>query len=154
DIMLQGTTTAITYMKPMKALDPIERVLILPEVIDLKNWRGNSLEFSDNTTRFNLVFVSQLKTPLIYNLQQIKFEEINELPKLLDPKWKGKFVINDPLPSGAGNITFHWMWRVLGQNKAVEYYRKLHANAAVADRDQRRQIEWIAQGKYAFLLAP
>jgi iron(III) transport system substrate-binding protein len=154
DVLLSGTTTANTYMKPMKALDPIEPALILPEVTDAKNWRGNSLEFSDETTRFNLVFVNQLKTPLVYNPQLAKPEEINELPKLLDPKWKEKFVLNDPLPSGSGNVTFRWIWRVMGPEKAKDYYRKIRANAAVVDRDQRRQIEWVAQGKYAFLLAP
>ncbi|MGH7774113.1 MAG: ABC transporter substrate-binding protein [Candidatus Binatia bacterium] len=154
DILLSGTTTAITYMKPMKALDPIESALILPEVTDLKNWRGNTLEFSDETTRFNLVFVNMLKTPLVYNPQLAKPDEIDELPKLLDPKWKGKFVLNDPLPSGSGNVTFRWIWRVLGPEKATDYYRKIHAQAAVVDRDQRRQIEWVAQGKYAFLLGP
>ena len=154
DILLSGTTTAITYMKPMKALDPIEPALILPEVTDLKNWRGNSLEFSDETTRSNLVFVNTLKTPLVYNAQQAKPEEINELTKLLDPKWKGKFVLNDPLPSGSGNVTFRWIWRVLGPEKAADYYRKIRAHAALVDRDQRRQIEWIAQGKYGFLLGP
>ncbi len=154
DILLSGTTTAMTYMKPMKALDPIEPALILPEVTDLKNWRGKTLEFSDETTRFNLVFVNMLKTPLVYNPQLAKPEEIDELPKLLDPKWKGKFVLNDPLPSGSGNVTFRWIWRVLGPEKATEYYRKIRAQAAVVDRDQRRQIEWVAQGKYAFLLAP
>jgi ABC-type Fe3+ transport system substrate-binding protein len=43
---------------------------------------------------------------------------------------------------------------VLGPEKATEYYRKIRDNAAVVDRDQRRQIEWVAQGKYAFLVAP
>jgi len=154
DVLLSGTTTANTYMKPMKALDPIEPALILPEVTDLKNWRGNTLEFSDETTRFNLVFVNMLKTPLVYNPQLAKPEEIDELSKLLDPKWKGRFVLNDPLPSGSGNVTFRWIWRNMGPERAKDYYRKIRANAAVVDRDQRRQIEWVAQGKYAFLLAP
>ncbi len=154
DVLLSGTTTAISQMKPMKALDPIEPALILPEVTDPKNWRGNSLEFSDETTRFNLVFVSMLKTALVYNPQLAKPDEIDELPKLLDLKWKGKFVLNDPLPSGSGHVTFRWIWRLMGPERAKDYYRKIHANAGVVDRDQRRQIEWIAQGKYAFLLAP
>ena len=154
DVLLSGTTTAMIQMKPMKALDPIEPALILPEVTDTKNWRGNALEFSDKSTRFNLVFVNQLKVLIVYHPNQVKPEALDELPKLLDPKWKGKFVINDPLPSGAGNVTFRWIWRVLGPEKAKDYYRKIHANAAVVDRDQRRQIEWVAQGKYAFLLAP
>jgi ABC-type Fe3+ transport system substrate-binding protein len=154
DVLLSGTTTAMIQMKPIKALDPIEPALILPEVTDTKNWRGNALEFSDKSTRFNLVFVNQLKVLIVYHPNQVKPEALDELPKLLDPKWKGKFVINDPLPSGAGNVTFRWIWRVLGPEKAKDYYRKIHANAAVVDRDQRRQIEWVAQGKYAFLLGP
>jgi ABC-type Fe3+ transport system substrate-binding protein len=154
DVLLSGTTTANMQMKPMKALDPIEPALILPEVTDTKNWRGNALEFSDDSTRFNLVFVNSLKVLIVYHPAQVKPEEINELPKLLDPKWKGKFIINDPLPSGAGNVTFRWIWQVLGMEKAKDYYRNIRANAAIVDRDQRRQIEWVAQGKYAFLLAP
>ncbi len=154
DVMLSGTTTAMNQMKPMKALDPIAPVLMLPEVTDLKNWRGNKLEFSDETTRFNLVFATMLKTPLVYNPKLAKPEEIDELAKLLDPRWKGKFVLNDPLPSGSGNVTFRWIWRIMGPEKAQDYYRKIRANAALADRDQRRQIEWVAYGKYAFLLAP
>jgi len=154
DVLLSGTTTAITQMKPMRALDPIEPALILPEVVDTKHWRGNKLEFADPSTRTDMVFSTMLKTPLVFNPKLVKAEQIDELHDLLDPQWKGKFVINDPLPSGSGNVTFRWIWRVMGPEKAKDYYRKLRANAALADRDQRRQIEWVAQGKYAFLLAP
>ena len=154
DILLSGTTTAINQMKPMKALGPITPALVTPEVTDAKHWRDNKLEFSDETTRLNLVFSTMLKTPLVYNPKLAKPDDINELAKLLDPKWKGKFVINDPLPSGSGNVTFRWIWRLMGPEKAKDYYRKIRANAALGDRDQRRQIEWVAQGKYAFLLAP
>jgi ABC-type Fe3+ transport system substrate-binding protein len=154
DVMLNGTTTAITQMKPMKALDPITPALMLPEVTNGKNWRGGRLEFSDEATRLNLVFSTIVNTPVVYNPRLAKPGELDELSKLLDPKWKGKFVVNDPLPSGSGNVTFRWIWRVLGPEKAENYYRRIRANAATADRDQRRQIEWVAQGKYAFLLAP
>jgi ABC-type Fe3+ transport system substrate-binding protein len=154
DVMLNGTTTAINQMKPMQALDPITPVLMLPEVTNGKNWRGGRLEFSDEATRLNLVFSTMVNTPVVYNPRFAKPGELDELSKLLDPKWKGKFVINDPLPSGSGNVTFRWIWRVMGPEKAENYYRRIRANAAIADRDQRRQIEWVAQGKYAFLLAP
>lgn len=154
DVLLSGTTTANIRMKPIKAMDPIDPVLILPEVADAKNWKDNVIEYSDEGTRFNLVFASNVKTPIVYNEKQVKPEEIDELPELLDPKWKGKFIINDPIPSGSGNVTFRWIWRVLGPEKAKEYYAKIRANAGVVDRDQRRQIEWVSQGKYAFLLAP
>lgn len=154
DVFLGGTTTANTQVKPIGALDPVEPALILPEVTDLKYWRDRKLEFSDIEGKYNLVYVNQLKTPLVFNPKQANVEEVDELYELLDPKWKGKIVINDPLPSGAGNVTFRWIWQVLGPEKAIDYYRKIRAQAGAVDRDQRRQIEWVAQGKYAMLLGP
>jgi len=153
DVFLGGTTTANTQLKPMGAQDPIKPALILPEVTELKYWRDRRIEFSDKA-ELNLVFVNQIKVQLIFDPKQVKVEEVDELYELLQPKWKGKIVINDPLPSGAGNVNFRWIWEVLGAEKGKDYYRRIRAQAGVVDRDQRRQIEWIAQGKYAILLGP
>lgn len=152
DIVLDGTTTANLYLKPMGALDPIMPALILPEVLDLKYWRNQRWELSDNEKKHNLVFVSLILNPVFYNLKQVRQEEVDEIYELLDPKWKGKIVINDPIPTGQGNIIFRWIWEVLGAEKAHDFYRQVRAQAAAVDRDQRRQIEWIAQGKYPLLL--
>jgi iron(III) transport system substrate-binding protein len=154
DIVISGTSTANAYFKPMKALDPIEPALILPEVIDPKHWRDHRLEFSDRDTRFDLLFSTQNNVPVIFNPAQVKAEEVDELYKLLDPKWKGKIAVQDPIPSGTGNGVFRWLWHVLGPEKAKDFYRKIRDQAAAIDRDQRRQIEWVAQGKYPVHLAP
>ena len=154
DILINGTSTADAYFKPMKALDPVEPALILPEVLDPKNWRDNRLEFSDRSTHLDLVFTTQSNVPVIYNPKQVKAEEIDELYKLLDPKWKGKIAVQDPIPSGTGNGVFRWLWHVLGPEKAKDYYRKMRPQAGAVDRDQRRQIEWVAQGKYPLQLGP
>jgi ABC-type Fe3+ transport system substrate-binding protein len=154
DIIISGTSTADAYFKPMKALAPIEPALLLPEVIDAKNWRDHRLEFSDRDTRFDFIFATQNNVPLIYNPTQVKPEEVDELDKLLEPKWKGKIVVQDPIPSGTGNGVFRWLWHVLGPEKTKDYYRKIRAQAGAIDRDQRRQIEWVAQGKYSVHLAP
>lgn len=154
DVVVSGTTTAITYFMPMAALTPIKPALILPEVTDLKKWRDNTLQFSDKAASYNLVFSDNVLPPVYYDPKQVKPEEIARLHDLLHPKWAGKIVINDPLPSGPGNVTFRWIWRVLGPEKATDYYRKIRAQAVTVDRDQRRQIEWVAQGKYAILFGP
>lgn len=154
DVVLSGTTTALVYFKPMKALDPIEPALILPEVTNLQHWRNNTLEFADTETRSNLVFSVQAQPVAIYDRKQVKIEEIDEVHKLLDPKWKGKILINDPLPSGVGSGTFRWLWQVLGPAKATDYYRKIRSQAGAVTRDYRSQIEWIHQGKYAILFGP
>lgn len=154
DIVISGTSTANAYFKPMQALDPIEPALMLPEVVDPKNWRDNRLEFSDRSSHLNLVFTTQNNVPLIFNPAQVKAQEVDELYKLLDPKWKGKIAVQDPVPSGTGNGVFRWVWHVLGPEKAKDFYRRMRAQAAAVDRDQRRQIEWIAQGKYPLHFGP
>jgi iron(III) transport system substrate-binding protein len=154
DVVISGTSTANAYFKPMKALDPIEPALILPEVTDPKKWRDNRLEFSDRSTRLDLVFSTQNNAPLIFNPAQVKTEEVDELYELLEPKWKGKIALQDPIPSGTGNGVFRWLWHLLGPEKAKDFYRRIRAQAAVVDRDQRRQIEWVAQGKYPINFGP
>ena len=154
DIVINGVSTADAYFKPMKALDPIEPALILPEVTDPKYWRDNRLEFSDRSTHLDLIFSTQTNVPVIFNLAQVKAEEVDELYKLLDPKWKGKVAVQDPIPSGTGNGVFRWLWHVLGPEKAMDFYRKIRAQAGAVDRDQRRQIEWVAQGKFPLNFGP
>jgi len=152
DVIISGTTTANILFKPMKALDPLEPAILLPEVTDPKYWAERRLEFSDPTTRYNFVFASQVLPPVIYDLRQVKADEIDRLQGLLDPRWQGKIVINDPNPPGPGEQFFRFIWRVLGPDKAKAFYEKLKAHAGAVDRDQRRQIEWVAQGKYALAL--
>ncbi len=154
DVLLSGTSTAAVYMKPMRVLEPIEPLLILPEVTEPKFWRNGRLEFADSEGKYNLVFASVVRVPVIYDPQQVKVEEIDQLYDLLNPKWKGKIVINDPVPAGPGKNIFAWIWEMLGPQKGADYYRKIRAQAGAVDRDQRRQIEWVAQGKYPILLAP
>jgi hypothetical protein len=58
------------------------------------------------------------------------------------------------LPAGASASFFRWIWRSLGADRATDFTRRIRAQAGAVDRDQRRQIEWVAQGKYAWLLSP
>ena len=153
DVFLTGTSTAVVYL-PKQALGLIPPALILPEVADPKHWRDNRLLYSDSTTPDNLIFVNHLSPLIVYNLDQVKPGDVDGLHSLLEPKWKGKIVLNDPLPSGAAHFHFRWIWELLGPDKAKDYYRKLREQAGAVDRDQRRQIEWVAQGKYAVLVAP
>ena len=94
DIVVQGTTTANLYFKPLGLL-PIEPILLLPEVSNLSNWRDNALDFSDKD-RLNLVYAFMVKTPLVYNFDQVRPDEVDEVQDLLNPKWNGKIVLGTP----------------------------------------------------------
>jgi ABC-type Fe3+ transport system substrate-binding protein len=127
---------------------------MLPEVTEGKNWLGGGVEYSDTEHKTNIVFFTQVEPELIYNPKLVKPEEINTLDKLLDPKWKGKITINDPSVTGAGVPWFRRLWVELGPEKAESFYRKIAAQTGAMTRDTRLQVEWVAQGKNAILIAP
>jgi ABC-type Fe3+ transport system substrate-binding protein len=151
DLFMSGTTTANNLMKPMGALDPIRPALILPEVLDTASWLDHRIDFSDRD-EMDLVFITVPKVNLIFDPNQVRAEEVDELVELLDPKWKDKIVVNDPTIAGSGQASMRWIWQVLGPERATEYITATRAQAAAVDRDERRQIEWIARGRYPILL--
>src|SRR5437763_1971859 len=83
---------------------PIPPALILPEVKDQERWLGGRHEYSDKEGALNLVFATTAKMLVAYDPRQVRPEEIDTLPKLLDPRWKGKIVIGDPIPPGASQV--------------------------------------------------
>jgi iron(III) transport system substrate-binding protein len=153
DVFIGGSVTMME-LGAYGALEPIEAALILSEVKDPRFWRDGRLELTNLETRYTIVFSSQPNPPLIYDPKQVKVADVDELYELLDTKWKGKVVLNDPLVAGPAGSLFRWLWSILGPDKATDYFKRLRAQAGAVDRDQRRQVEWVAQGKYAWLLGP
>jgi ABC-type Fe3+ transport system substrate-binding protein len=154
DVLIAGTAVMLTQVKAPGFLDPIRPALILPEVTDGANWLGGQLEFADNEGEYDLVFITIPAAVVAHNPNRTRPEEIDELPKLLDPKWRGQLVISDPLVGGAGQALFRWLWAVLGPDQAPEYIRALRAQAGAVDRDRRRMLEWVARGRYQLLFNP
>jgi iron(III) transport system substrate-binding protein len=153
DVFLGGTTTALTLVRPMGALGDIKPALILSEVTEGSNWRGGRLHFSDRAEQ-NLVFINQSSTLAAYHPDFVRAADVDELYKLLDPRWKDKIAINSPLTPGAGNVTFRYFWQVLGPERGAEFIRALRAQAGAVDRDERRQVEWVARNRFPIVIGP
>jgi ABC-type Fe3+ transport system substrate-binding protein len=150
DVFIGGAATMMD-LGSSGALEPLEPVLILPEVKEPKHWRDGRLEFTNPSTRYTLVFSSQPNPPVVYDPKQVSVNDIDELYELLNPKWKRKAVLNDPLPAGTASSFFRWLWRRL-VDKATDYFRKIRAQAGrltVITASNRGR-----SGKYAWLLAP
>lgn len=67
---------------------------------------------------------------------------------LLDPKWKGKIVIDDPRSPGSGSLVFD----VLNEKFGPDYLRKLMQQEPVVSTDISVNERRVAQGEFAFFI--
>lgn len=133
------------------AIDPLEPILILPEVIDPKAWVGGELPWGDKEhTLFR--FYAYPSSPLGINTDLVKTGEIKSYYDLLAPKWKGKIVMNDPSVAGSGANSF--ATPIYHGALDLDYFRQLVLQQPILTRDQRLQVDWVARGKYSIALWP
>ncbi len=149
DIWLGGVGSAITLLKPQNVFDRLEPALILPEVADPKMWVGGELEFVDKD-RTMMAHLSYVVPPLAINTNLVKPDDIKSHRDLLQPRWKGKIVMQDPTSAGTGISWFSVVSAQLG----YDFMRELAKQEPVIIGDRRLQLEWVAQGKYPVAVAP
>ena len=149
DVCICGTTTGLTALVPMNALAPLEPVLILPEVKDPKQWRGGGMEFVDPKRQIHVMTLSQHPT-LFINTKMIKPGDIKSHRDLLDPKWKGKIVADDPRTPGPGQATFSFFY--MHPDLGPDYIRALLRQDILIIKNYRQEIDFLAQGKYPILI--
>jgi ABC-type Fe3+ transport system substrate-binding protein len=128
-------------------LEPIETLMILPEVKEAKRWYGGHI-FSDNAKRFLYSFQAYQSENLWYNTELMKAEEFRSFDDLLNPKWKGKIGILDPRTAGGGTSTWSFLYKIKGE----EFLRKLAAQDLLLARDQRLLGENLAKGRLALTI--
>lgn len=145
DVVVTGTTTGLENLVPARMLDPLEPALVLPEVKDLKIWRGGELEFLDPGRQL-LVMTPFQRGTLFVNPTLVNVKEIKSYKYLLDPKWKGKIVSDDPRKSGPGQTTFTFFY--LHPELGPEYIRMLGRQGLTLVRDNSQGINMVGQGRF------
>lgn len=150
DFFSAGNETHLTNMKPIGLLGSIKPLLILPEVLEPKVWRGGAIPFTDEEGT-SLSMIGSVIRNTVYNTDLIKEGEITSYKDLLKPQYKGKITLNDPSVSGGGNFLLthlgHSLW---GEAETRDFLRKLITEQKVViQRDTRLHMEEVARGKYA-----
>ena len=146
DVLISGSLTPLSLLNA-GILEPIEPLLILPEVKEAKRWYGGHI-FSDNAKRFLYSFQAYQSENLWHNTQLMKADEFRSFDDLLNPKWKSKIGILDPRSAGSGTST----WAFFYKTKGEEFLRKLAAQELLLSRDQRILGENLAKGRLALTI--
>ena len=150
DVYIGGTTTGLTSLAPAGALDPLKPTFILPTVKNPKNWRGGDQEFADRAARLQMVFSPFQRGTIFINPKLVKPGEITSYKDLLEPKWKGKIVLDDPRKPGPGNATFLFFY--LHPDLGPDYIRALAKQDVTILRDYQQELNGLARGRFPLLI--
>ena len=146
DALIVGTGTAIT-LAHHEMLEPIEPLMILPDVKDPKAWWGGHI-WEDNlsTNRFLYSFVADVSTGSIWhNPSLATAEELRSFDDYLAPKWKGRIGFSDPRVPGSGQSIWSFMWDIKGE----DYLKKMVQQDLFLTRDLRQLADALAKGRLA-----
>ncbi len=144
DIHIGGSGTPARHLKPKGVLKKIKPALILPDVIDDSMWRGGiDAGFYDKQKDSVYSFEASLAFPVWVNQDYVPKSQLSQIKDLLNPRWKGKIVWDNPLRFGVGIGYCGHLLRVLGE----DFIRKLFAQDIAISTDHRQLIEMLVSGR-------
>ncbi|MBI4334965.1 MAG: extracellular solute-binding protein [Chloroflexi bacterium] len=131
--------------KPQGLLLPLSDLIVLPEVRDPGKWFGGKFPMIDDS---QVDFLGRVSSSLWRNTDLVREGEIREYRDLLQPKWKGQIILDDPQGSGAGTQWFRMYYPLLGD----DFMKTFIGQEPMITRDRRLEVEWLARGKYSLLI--
>lgn len=148
DIVITGGGSMANTLIPAGVFSPLGDTFITPDVKEEKNWRDGKIPWFDKA-KMTLTMVLFVQEAATLNSNLVKKDELKSYSDLLNPRWKGRIVMNDPTIPGKGINIFQTMRKLMGEN----FLRDLAKQDIIFSRDHRQLADWLAQGKYALGLA-
>ena len=150
DLYVSGNISPLTVFHRAKILQPVQPLLLLPDVVDLSAWYEGKHHYDDAENRYIFVFEGTPRSgEITFNSKLVNPAEIKSYWDLLNPKWKGKIVSVDPFQSGP--ISAAQMFFYKHPELGPEFIRRLHSDTEITIlRSNEQMLDWLSAGKYAF----
>lgn len=149
DVYIGGAGSLVNDLKPAGIFEPLQPRIFLPEALDPKAWWGGELTYVDKDKTI-IAMVANPSPSLTINTNLVKDDDVKSYMDLLNPRWKGKMILNDPTTPGVSQF---WYVVLVSKILNVDYIRNLVKMDLIVSRDQRLQVEWLSQGKYPIAIA-
>jgi iron(III) transport system substrate-binding protein len=151
DLYSGGAVTNFEILYKGKVLDSLKSALILAENLDESKWYGGKHCYNDPEHQYVFIYLANPTSSSVYfNTSLVNPKDFKSYWDLVNPKWKGKYVSQEPTSTGIGpSLQFFFYHPELGP----EFLRKLFMDMQpVYGRDRRQITDWLAQGKFALCL--
>ncbi len=147
DVALGGGTEIRTLRDGL--LNPIKPQLLLPSVLDSRNWRDGKMKWMDSNGAYLMKGSAYVSGFPVVNTDIIKPGSITSWKDLLKPEYKGKIASYDPRGSGPGQGSAAYLADTFG----IEFVKALYLGQKVTyTKDGRQLAEWAARGAYPIIL--
>lgn len=147
-----GGVSAVYRLKARGVIAPMEPLLMLPEVLDKSKWLDGKLPWGDDD-KTTFVWAAFPHLLVAVNTGIVQHAEIKSYKEFLDPRWKGKILMNDPTIAGGAQLGF--TGSLYNNILDASYYRQMAREQQITIiRDQHLQVVWLAAGKYSALFLP
>jgi iron(III) transport system substrate-binding protein len=145
DLRVGGPDPEVFEARDRGTLDPVRPLLVLPEVVDESKWFGGfEGMYADKDKQYLPAFVASASFNVYVNRNAVPESELASEEQLVDPRWKGKIVLQDPR-GGAGLGTTTTQLAAFGE----DYVRQLFTQQdVVVTGDNRQQAEWVVRNRY------
>lgn len=154
DVFGVGGSPSLVLAKPLRLLQSVEPLLMLPEVTEARGWHGRVFPYLDKDKQVVAMAGTAMRF-VTFNTQMIKQGEITSYNDVLKPQYRGKVTLNDPSVTGAGLGLFgHLAYHIWSEQEAIDYLKRATRNDTTVMRDLRLQVEWLARGRSSIALAP
>jgi len=152
DVAKLGTVSASSlYRARPFPVQPVDSQLFLSEVTDKSKWWQGKHQYADPEGKYILSPCVSVHIDLVsYNTELVKPGDLRSYGDILNPKWKGKVSSMDPRAAGGregGRLIYYH------PDLGPQFFRRLLTETdLVLSQDPRQAVDWLAQGKLAFLL--
>jgi ABC-type Fe3+ transport system substrate-binding protein len=146
DIMIGGAGTLGGTAYPADWLADVKDSLIGEKILDASNWREGAIPFRDPDGKYALALTTHITPMLAINTDMVKDGEVNGWQDLVNPKWKGKIVADDPRVAGGAS----YMVSNLRDTFGDDFVKKLYVgNKVTVSGDTDQAVTGLSKGEYA-----
>jgi ABC-type Fe3+ transport system substrate-binding protein len=145
DVFIGAAGVTFGQLIPRKLVEDMRSVLVGDEVLDPASWRSGEVPFLDEAQNSALALALYRFGYIAVNTDVVDEGEITTWSDVLDPKWRGKIVMDNPAFTGPGVYDVATLLEAKGEDFVEDLYV---GQQPLFLRDYRQAVEGVVRGTH------